>query len=141
MARRRRWAWNLLVGSVLIGCGRAPEQPLESGAKECVRGYFEALMRKDWPRAYASLDPRSQKRCSSQQFSRLAQSYQRNLGFEPEAVQVRACEERGMEATAHVVLTGRTATHTHRYKDAITLCRNDEWHIVLPPNFGQARKR
>jgi len=131
----------MLVGGVLIGCGRVAEEPPGTGAKECVQAYYEALIHKDWAKGYASLDGQSQKRCSSQQFSRLAQRYRSNLGFEPEVVQVRVCEERGTEATAHVVLTGRSATHTRRYKDAVTLRRRDYWRVVLPPNFGQTRKR
>jgi hypothetical protein len=141
MGMQRRWAWGMLVGGVLIGCGPSPEGPAETGAKECVQGYYEAVIRKDWSRAYAALDPGSQQRCTIQQFVRLAQSYRSHLGFEPEAVQVRACEERGTEATGHVVLTGRAVTHHRRYKDAATLRRTDDWRVVLPPNFGQARKR
>jgi hypothetical protein len=131
----------MLVGVALIGCDQPPEERPDTGAKECVQAYYEALLRKDWPRAYAVLDPRSQKRCSSQQFIRLAQSYGSHVGFDPEAVQVWACEERGADATAHVVLTGRSGTHYRRYKDAVTLRWTDDWRIVLPSNFGQARKR
>ena len=137
----RRWASGLLAGVILIGCSQPPEEPADTGAKDCIQQYYEALIRKDWPRAYASLDPQSQKRGTPQQFSQLAQSYHSHLGFDPEAVQVWACEERGTEATAHVVLTGRTPSRHRRYKDAITLRRSDDWRVVLPRNFGQARKR
>ena len=141
MARQHRWAWGLVVGGVLLGCGRVPEETPGTGAKECAQSYFEALLRKDWPKAYALLDLPSQKRCRSPQFGRLAQSYYSHLGFGPEAVQIRACEERGTEATAHVVLIGHSAAHYRRYKDAITLRRSDDWRVVLPANFGQARER
>ena len=141
MARRHGWAWGLVLGSVLLGCGRVPEATPGTGAKECAQSYFEALLRKDWPKAYALLDPPSQQRCGPAQFSWLAQGYYSHLGFAPEAVQLRACEERGTEATAHVVLTGHTATHYRRYKDAITLRRRDDWRVVLPANFGQAWER
>jgi hypothetical protein len=104
--------------------------------------YYDALIQQDWPKAYAALDPASQRRCSSQQFGQLARSYRSSLGFEPNAVHVRACDERGTEATAHVVLTGRAATKDGRYMDAVTLRRGDDgWHVVLPPNFGRANKR
>ena len=64
-----------------------------------------------------------------------------NLGFEPSAVHIRACEERAAEATAHVVLTGRGAGQERRYRDAIVLRRDDNgWHVVLPSHFGQVRK-
>jgi hypothetical protein len=53
--------------------------------------------------------------------SLIAQSYRNSLGFEPQAIYIRAREERGTEASAHVVLTGRAATKEHRYKDAVTL--------------------
>jgi hypothetical protein len=141
MERPRRRRWGLLFGLVLIGCGPLPQEPVETGASACVRSFYEALLRKDWPKAYAALDAPSQKRYSAQQFPQLAQSYRTNLGFEPEAVQVQACEERGPEATAHVVLTGHSATHYRRYKDAITLRRGADWRVVLPSNFGQTRKR
>ena len=89
MRTAHRWTWGLLVGSVLVGCGSSPEELPGTGAKECAHGYFEALIQRDWPKAYALLESKSQKRCSSQQFSRLAQSYRDHLGFEPETVQVR----------------------------------------------------
>src|SRR5262249_42242349 len=95
MATQRRWALALLVGGVLLGCSRVPDEAAGTGAKECVQAYYAALIRKDWPRAYANLDPQSQKRVSSQQFNQLAQSYRTHLGFAPESIQVRACEERG----------------------------------------------
>jgi hypothetical protein len=142
MAMQRSSPLVLLVGGLLIGCSHSPEQPPGTGAKECAQGYYEALIRQDWPRAFACLDPESRKRSSSSQFSRLAQSYRSGLGFEPDAVHVRACEERGTQATAHVVLTGGGGTKGHRYKDAVTLRRDDDgWHVVLPPGFGQAKKR
>ena len=137
-----RWLLGLLVGGLLTGCSRSPDQPPGTGARECAQAYYEALIQQDWPKAYAALDPQSQRRCASAQFSRLAQSYRSGLGFEPDAVQVWACDERGVEATAHVVLTGRTATKGHRYKDAVILHRGDDgWRVVLPSNFGQGKKR
>ena len=142
MAMQRRSPFVLLVGGFLIGCSHSPEQPPGTGAKECAQGYYEALIRQDWPKAFACLDPESKKRSSSSQFSRLAQSYRSGLGFEPDTMHVRACEERGTDATAHVVLTGQAGTKSHRYKDAVALRRGDSgWRVVLPANFGQARKR
>jgi hypothetical protein len=142
MMVQRRWLWVLLVAGLPIGCSRSPEQPPETGAKECVQAYFESLIHQDWSKAYACLDPASQKRFTSQQFSRLAQSYRSGFGFEPDAVHLRACQERGSEATAHVVLTGPAGTNGHHYKDGVTLRRGDDgWHVVLPPNFGQGKNR
>src|SRR5262245_41583968 len=142
MAVQRRSLWVLLIAGFLIGCNRSPEQPPGTGARESTQAYYEAVIHQDWPKAYAALDPQSKQRFSSQQFSRLAQSYRTGLGFEPDVVYIRACEERGTDATAHVVLTGRAGTKSHRYKDAVTLRRGDSgWRVVLPANFGQARKR
>ena len=142
MRALRRWIVGLLAGGLLVGCSRAPEQLPGSGAKECVQVYYEAILQEDWPKAYAALDPQSRGRCSQQQFSQLARNYRASLGFEPEEIHVRACEERGKEATAHVVLTGRTATQDRRYKDSVTLHRGDDaWRVILPPNFGGAKKR
>jgi hypothetical protein len=103
--------------------------------------YYEAILQQDWPKAYAALDPQSRGRFSQQQFSVLARNYRSSLGFEPEEIHVRACEEQGAEAIAHVVLTGRTGTQERRYKDAVTLRRGDDaWRLILPRNFGRAKK-
>ena len=132
----------MLVGGLLIGCSHSTGQSPGTGAKECAEAYYEALIQQDWPKAFAALDPQSQERCARQQFSRLAQSYRSGLGFEPDAVHVRACDERGTAATAHVVLTGRAGTKAHRYKDGVTLrLRDDGWRVVLPSNFGLGKKR
>ncbi len=142
MAVQRRWLWGPLVVGVLIGCSRSPEARPGTGAKECAQAYYAALIQKDWPKAYAALDPQDRRRYDFQDFSRLAQSYRSSLGFDPKAMHVRACEERSTEATAHVVLTGRTTTKERRYKDAVTLRRADDgWRVILPHYFGRANKR
>ena len=141
MGGQRQRVAGFLIGSMLTGCGRPPESTPETGARECVREYFEALIRQDWSRAYSSLDVQSRKRYSAQQFEVLAQTYRRALNFEPTEVLVWACEEHGADASAHVVLTGQTAVEDRRYKDAVTLRRGDDgWRVILPPNFGRAKK-
>jgi hypothetical protein len=138
---RPRWIWGLLVAGILLGCSPSPEESSGTGAKECVQEFYEALIQQDWPRAYAVLDPQAQKRLGSLQFNRLGLAYRNSLGFEPQAIHVRACEERGTEATAHVVLTGRTIKQEHRYKDAITLRQGEQgWRVQLPPHFGGTKK-
>jgi hypothetical protein len=133
---RRSWAGLLLLVG-LAGCNRTPAPPAGTGAKEAARGYYEALAGRDWQQAYAALHPDSRKHCTQDQFTRLAQAYRRNLGFEPEAVHVQSCDEQGTEAIAHVVLTGRDSSQTRRYKDGVTLRQTVEgWRVVLPPNFG-----
>jgi hypothetical protein len=82
--------------------------------------------------------PDSRRRCGPEQFAHLAQTYRRGLGFEPEAVRVRACDEQGDEAIAHVVLTGQVRAGPRHYNDALTLRRDgDQWRVVLPPRFTQ----
>lgn len=72
MARVLTLVCGLMLAGVLAGCSRSPQQPPGTGAKECVQGYYEAIIQHDWPKAYAALDPQSQGRCSSQQFSQLS---------------------------------------------------------------------
>jgi hypothetical protein len=97
---------------------------------------------KDWPKAYSALHPNSRSRLSADQFARLAEKYRNSLGFEPEAVHIRAWDEQGAEATVHIVLTGQATAKGHRYKDAIRLQRGGEvWGIILPQNFGRATGR
>jgi hypothetical protein len=127
---------------LLAGCGGAPERSPGTGAKEAAQGYFEALLHKDWSKAYNTLHPSSRSRLSGDQFARLAQTFLSGLGFEPDAVQIRAWDERGSEATAHVILTGKGKEKNQRYKDAISLQRIDEgWRIILPQNFGRTSGR
>jgi hypothetical protein len=128
----------LLWGTV--GCSPAPTTRTDTGARQTVRAFYEALVRQDWPAAHAALDPGSRRRINPEQFARLAQTYRRHLGFEPEGVQVRACEEHEGEAIAHLVLTGHAASQARSFKEAVTLRRDgDTWGVVLPAQFGQAR--
>ncbi len=139
--RRLAGAAVLALASVLAGCDRAAA-PAGSGAREAAHAYYEALLRRDWPKAYAALHPDSRKRLGGEQFAQRAQAYRRDLGFEAEKVHVRACEERGAEAVAHVTLDGRSAGKGRHYRDAVTLRRGDAgWGVVLAPNFGQGRPR
>ena len=141
MARARPVMCAWLLEVILAGCTPSPEPPSDTGSKDCVRGFYEALIQKDWPRAYAALDRQDQKRCSPQQFSQLAQSYRAGLSFEPQAVVIQVCEERGATATAHVVLTGRANEKEIRYRDGVTMRRGDDgWSVVLPSGFGRAKK-
>ena len=122
---------------LLAGCGRpADGRPPDTGSRDAARGFFEAVGRGDRS-AYDLLHPDSQAKCSADEFARRAEAYRRKLGFEPTAVRVPACEERGDEATAHVVLTGR-GHGRHEYKDAVVLRRRDgRWLVVLPAEFGR----
>ncbi len=130
------WLWVLLAA----GCGGAAPGPTGTGAEAAVRAYFEALVRRDWAKAYAALDPASRAQCGAAEFTRRAQVHRRGLGFEPEAVGVRSCEEHGQEAVAHVVLTGRGAGRPRSSKDGAMLRRRGSgWGVVLTPRFGRER--
>jgi len=140
----RRWLLAaLLACGTAAGCRQSPPSPpIDTGAREALETYYGALVRQDWPAAYAALDAGSRSRVSAQQFAALAKDYRRHLGFEPTQAQVRACEEHGAEATAHVTLRGKGATKGS-YRDSITLRRSEAgWGVVLPKTFGQkGRKR
>jgi hypothetical protein len=134
---RARWAGLLLAGA-LAGCAGEPERTAGTGAEAAARAYFEALVRQDWPAAYGALTPENRKRVSAEQFAALAKHHRSRLGFTPEKVAVKSCEERGAEAIAHVVLTGRAGARQRFYKDAVTLRRGaNGWGVVLPPRFGR----
>jgi hypothetical protein len=131
-----RWAWVLLL--VLgVGCQGTAPAPAGTGAREVVRGYYEGLVQQDWAQAYDALHPDSKKRMTMAEFTRLAQSFRRNLGFEPEKVTVQSCDEQGTETLAHVILAGPASQH-RRYKDGIVLRQNaGSWWVILPDNFGR----
>lgn len=129
----------LLVG-VIAGCAQPTAPPLDTGAKEAARCFYDALCRQDWTQAYSALHPESRAQCSPEHFGRLARSYYRGLGFIPEAVHVRSCAERGTEAIAHVVLKGQMPSQRRQYKDGIVLRPNgDGWAVILPPYFGRSK--
>jgi hypothetical protein len=132
---RKTWSGLLLLAG-LAGCGPAPAEPVDTGAREAVRTYYESVLRQDWRQAYDVLHPESQKRWPRDEFVRLAQAYRRNLGFEPKQVQIRSCDEQGAEATAHVVITGTSSRQ--RYNDAVVLRQHaGSWRVVLPNKFGR----
>jgi hypothetical protein len=132
-----RWLGAFLAGTLLFGCSRVQEDR-GTGAKESVRTFYQDLIRQDWTNAYAILDQHGQKSSSFEEFRRRAQKYRRGLGFEPEVVHIQACQERGPEAIAHVVVTGSRADQSGRFKDAVQLRnRGNGWRIVLSPTFGR----
>lgn len=133
-------SWCLPLALIVAGCGAPPDAPTDTGARDATKDFFEALVRKDWQRAHAALHPESRAKCGAAQFEPLAQHYRRQLGFEPQAAKVRACEEQGTEALAHVVLTGAAQGKQRTYKDAVKLRQSATgWGVVLPSRFGQER--
>jgi hypothetical protein len=137
----RKWAVGVVAAGLVLGCGREPAPEAGTGAREAAQAYFEALLQKDWPRAYAGLCRDGRGRVGAEEFGRLAENYRGRLGFEPRAVHVRACEEQGDRAVAHVAWTGPGAARRRPYRDAVELRRdNGEWGVVLPKQFGQGKR-
>lgn len=136
---RAAWLGGVLA---LAGCGPA-SPPVGTGARAAVVAYYEALMERDWSRAYAALHPDVRNQWSESEFAVRARHYYERLGFVPEKLQVRSCEEQGGRGVAHVVLVGHTAARPQRSRqarDAVILqTADDEWGIVLPRDFGRDR--
>jgi hypothetical protein len=129
------WPVALLAG--LVGCAPGRPRPVDTGAREVVRGYCEALLRQDWQQAYATLHPDTQKRLGSQDFTRLARAYRRSFGFDPVGTSVQSVDEEGEQAVAHVAFVGSK----RRYKDGVLLRRSaGNWRVFLLPTFGQKLK-
>lgn len=105
----------------------------DTGAKAAAKSFFEALGHNDLAAAFGMIEPNG---WNAAEFARRVEGYRKNLGFEPSTVFVRACEEHGENATAHVLLRGKG--HDRReFKDAIPLRRRDGvWRVVLPNTFG-----
>jgi hypothetical protein len=140
----RSWdcQWALLGLALAVGCTPAPQPPPLTAAGETARDFFQAVIRQDWEAAYDFLAPETRARYDRAQFARLGASYHRNLGFEPEHVIVRQCDERGSEALAHVIIVGRTAAREQRVREGLTLRQSEAgWGVVLPENFGQVRSQ
>jgi hypothetical protein len=95
-------------------------------------------VRQDWQQAYDALHPDNKARLTLEGFTRLAQAYRHNLGFNPEELHVQSCEEKEAEAIAHVVWTGQSASKQRRYKDAVVLRQSaGGWKVILPDTFGR----
>jgi hypothetical protein len=133
-AMRRSLAWSsLLLTIVLAGC-TGTASPADTGAERVARAYYEAIIRKDWDRAFGVVENKAPG--EGKHFAIQAERFRRRLGFEPDEVVIRSCGERGDEATAHVLLRGRG----HLCKDTVVLHKaNGTWQVVLPPRFGEQR--
>src|SRR5579883_3513646 len=103
MNGRGRTAVAVMVALAAGGCGREAA-PAVSEARLAVRSYYVAVVRGDWPAAYALLAPEVQTRLGADDFAALGKTYRAGFGFEPAAVEVRSCDEHGEEATALVVV-------------------------------------
>jgi putative alpha-1,2-mannosidase len=135
MRKAPGWTAGLLI-ILVAGCNSARPASPGTGADAVVRDYYEAIVRKDWNEAYAALHAESRAKVSAAAFAQQAASYRRRLGFEPQQVVVRSCEEHGTEALAHIVLKGGARS----FKDAVVLRQQgSQWRVVLPPRFGEGQ--
>ena len=129
------------VSALLIlaaaGCGGpADPAPVDTGARQAVHRYADAVVRRDWPAAYAALTPEARSAWTPAEFARRADAYRQKLGFEPTVAHLRTAEERGDEATARLDFSG-SAAGRHHFKETLTLRRRDgKWGVVLPARFG-----
>ena len=131
--RRLRWPW-LLAAALAAACGRAaPTHPPGTGAEAKVKDYCEVIVRQDYDRAFADLDPDSQAAFGPGRFARRAAAYRAGLGFEPDAVHVRSCEEHGDSAIAHIVFAGAAGSQHRSYQDGVVLRRTAAGWGVVPP--------
>jgi hypothetical protein len=132
----------LLLAGVVAGCSSPAPSLADTGSRQVVQTYFEALVRRDWNAAYSCLHPDSRQRWTLERFKSAAEAQRLALGFEPSEVRMNSCEEQGTEATAHVLLTGSTGGKAATFRDAVALKQSDAgWGVVLPHNFGTSRTR
>jgi hypothetical protein len=132
-----RLGWCLTILAVIVGCGPAQPTALHTGAEEAARDYYDAIRGSDWNRAYELLYPQSRARWNATGFARAAEEYRRGLGFDPEAVRIRSCEQQGEEAKVHLVFEGHVGGKQKFFKEATELRRSEAgWGIVLPARFG-----
>ena len=130
----------LLAFTGVLGCSNTPPESPGTGAREAVAAFYEAIIREDWPAAYAAVHPDNRARCNLAEFTRRARQYRLNLGFPGEAVRVRASEENGNTAVAHLVIIGHSDGRERRYNEGVTMRRGDHgWYVVLPGSFGRSR--
>ncbi len=126
-----------LVICVVAGCGGSSDPaPTDTGARDAVRAFADAVVRRDWPAAQALLAPDSRPAWSPAEFARRGEAYRQRFGFEPTATHLRTVEERGDDATAHLDYSG-SGTGRHHFKETLTLRRRDgAWGVVVPARFG-----
>lgn len=137
MGSCRTWVWVvLLVG--LAGCHRTPPPTPDTGAKHALQEYGDAVVHRDWTKAYDTLHPESRQKWTREQFARSAEAYRRKFGFEPEKFLIRSCEEQETQAIARVAFLGHSPSKHQRYTDGVVLRQSpDGWRVVLQPNFGK----
>ncbi|MBM4067846.1 MAG: hypothetical protein FJ271_02710 [Planctomycetes bacterium] len=137
MKLTHRWTLCAFLLLVMSGCGREVPERADTGSREVARKFFEAIINKDWRRAHAEVLQGQ----DAKEFAALAEAYHGKLGFEPAQVHIRACEEQGDDAIAHVTVSGRHEKQIQRYRDGIVLRRvSGHWRVVLPATFGADKR-
>jgi hypothetical protein len=141
MPRFARATVPFLAALLAAGCAKKDRPAAaDTGARAAVRVFYEALIARDWPRAYAALHPDERARSSEEQFAARAQAHSRRFGFAPTRLTVRSCEEAGDTAKAHVIIAG-AGPGKHEFRDALTLHKGPPgWGVVLPSTFGAAER-
>ena len=135
----RTAAWGLLL-VLLAGCGSKPGPVTDTGSRDAVKAFCNAVVSRDWKAAHRCLSPAARARWSEAQFARAGAAYRAGLGFEPRSARLRTCEEQADRAVAHVVFHGDG--QRQRYRDSFTLERAEGgWRVTLPPSFGKKAPR
>lgn len=129
----RRAGWLVLMLAPLAGdgCGGPDPPPAGTGAREAAVAFLEAVSARDWPAAHERLTPEARGLESAAAFGRRADAYRRGWGFEPAGVRVRACEEHGDSAIAHLTVVGRKPSE--QFREALALRRAGGAWTVTPP--------
>lgn len=141
MAFLRLAAPLTLAATLLLSAGCAkppPPAPTGTGAREVCQQFLDALVRRDWAAAHAKLASDTLAAWPAARFGQRMEAYFQQMGFQPSAVELTACSEKGSEAMAHVVFTGRDGKTRRRFKETFALHRTDVgWGAALPTNFGR----
>jgi hypothetical protein len=133
---RRYFAGIVAIAIGLAGCQQAPPVALNTGSNEAVTEFFEAIVRKDWPRGLAALASDKNNHMTVEQFGRQGEAYRKYVGFEPEELHIRSCEEQGSQAIAHVVLVGHFNGRRKQFRESVALRLKDgKWGVLKPKHF------
>ena len=128
----------LFVGTV-TGCrNTVPATAPDTGSREVVTKYFEALAVQDWDTAYQQLHADTQKRFSRLAFERHVRDYGKRLGFPLGKVFIRSCDEQGEKAIAQVILSDANGSAKARFHEGVILQQSEGgWKVMLPSNFAK----
>jgi hypothetical protein len=132
---------GILAVLLLVGCSVPAPAPEDTGARKAVTDFFEPLITQDWQRGFAVLVPDKKKNQTLEQFKAQALAYRKRIGFDPELVHIRSCEEHNTDATAHLSLIGHVLGQRRMFRESVRLQRRGSDWFVVPPNHFGARTR